>query len=90
MPYLVVIEKGESSYGAYVPDLAGVAVVGRTLTEVKRLAREAIRLHVDGLRADGLAVPPANARGAMIDGRGRPTRHKRAKLAKRVVAGKKR
>ena len=42
MRYAVVIEKGETSYGAYVPDLPGCVAVGETLEEVKQLITEAI------------------------------------------------
>lgn len=57
MEYLVVIERGPSSEGAYVPDLPGVGAVGRSLAEVKWLVKGAIQLHVAGLREDGLPVP---------------------------------
>jgi predicted RNase H-like HicB family nuclease len=60
--YLVVIEKGRSSFGAYVPDLPGVGVVGRSVPEVKRLVKEAIQFHIAGLREDGLAIPRPAAR----------------------------
>ena len=57
MRYAVVIEKGETSYGAYVPDLPGCVAVGETLQEVERLIREAIRFHIQGLREGGEPVP---------------------------------
>ncbi|MEE8542509.1 MAG: type II toxin-antitoxin system HicB family antitoxin [Gammaproteobacteria bacterium] len=66
MDYLVVVEKGPSSFGAYVPDLAGLGVVGRSLSEVKRLVKEAIELHVSGLREDGLPVPQPAARSLKV------------------------
>jgi predicted RNase H-like HicB family nuclease len=62
----VVIEKGPSSFGAYVPDLPGLGVVGRSVAEVKRLVREAIELHVSGLQEDGLPVPPPLARSLKV------------------------
>ncbi|HYU19235.1 MAG TPA: type II toxin-antitoxin system HicB family antitoxin [Chloroflexota bacterium] len=55
--YAVVIEKGETSYGAYVPDLPGCVAAGETVEEVETLIREAIQFHVDGLREDGLPIP---------------------------------
>lgn len=61
MEYLVVIEKGPSSFGAYVPDLPGLGVVGRSIAEVKKLVKTAIELHVAGLREDGLPIPRATA-----------------------------
>jgi predicted RNase H-like HicB family nuclease len=57
MKYGVVIEKGEASYGAYVPDLPGCVAVGETLQEVEELIREAIQFHIEGLREEGLPVP---------------------------------
>jgi predicted RNase H-like HicB family nuclease len=57
MRYGVVIEKGETSYGAYVPDLPGCVAAGETLQEVEELIREAIQFHIEGLREEGLPVP---------------------------------
>jgi predicted RNase H-like HicB family nuclease len=57
MKYAVVIEKAEGNYSAYVPDLPGCVATGATIEEVEREIREAIALHIDGLREDGLAVP---------------------------------
>lgn len=57
MQYLVVIERGASSYGAYVPDLPGCVAVGESAAEVETLIREAIELHVEGLREHGEAIP---------------------------------
>jgi predicted RNase H-like HicB family nuclease len=57
MKYIVVIEKGGSSYGAYVPDLPGCAVVGETREEALQLIREAIELHITSLREQGSPVP---------------------------------
>jgi predicted RNase H-like HicB family nuclease len=59
--YLVVIEHEGDSWGAYCPDLPGVGVAGRTREEVERLVREAIALHLDGLREAGEAIPPPTA-----------------------------
>jgi predicted RNase H-like HicB family nuclease len=57
MRYAVVIEKGENSFGAYVPDLPGCVAVGESVEEVETLIREAIEFHIEGLREDGLPVP---------------------------------
>jgi len=53
MEYLVVVEKGKSSYGAYVPDLPGCVAAGETRREVLKLIREAIKLHIEALRESG-------------------------------------
>ena len=67
MQYLVIIEKGASSYGAYVPDLPGCVAVGETKAEVRKLITEAIRFHIEGLREDGDVVPPPSSTAAFID-----------------------
>jgi predicted RNase H-like HicB family nuclease len=55
--YVVVIEKGETSYGAYLPDLPGCVAVGDTLEEVKRLIQEAVEFHIEGMLLDGDPEP---------------------------------
>ena len=57
MEYVVIYEKGDSSYGAYVPDLPGCITVGETLEEVQTLIQEAIEFHIEGLQEDGDDVP---------------------------------
>ena len=49
MKYTVILEKGENSFGAHVPDLPGCFAVGTTEEEVKQLIHEAIELHVEML-----------------------------------------
>jgi predicted RNase H-like HicB family nuclease len=57
MQYTVVIEKGPTSFGAYVPDLPGCIAAAETRAEVVILIREAIEFHLEGLREDGMAIP---------------------------------
>jgi predicted RNase H-like HicB family nuclease len=57
MKYTVIYERGPASWGAYVPDLPGVISVGDTREEVELLIREAIELHLEGLREEGLPIP---------------------------------
>ena len=66
MEYLVVIERGPSSFGAYVPDLPGCVAVGETRLEVEALIREAVELHIDGLREDGQPVPEPSSSSQLI------------------------
>lgn len=61
--YLVVIEREGHSWGAYCPDLPGLGVVGDSREEVESLIREAISLHLEGLRAAGDPVPEPTAVG---------------------------
>ena len=57
MEYVVIYEKGDNSYGAYVPDLPGCITVGETLQETQILIQEAIEFHIEGLKEDGDDVP---------------------------------
>lgn len=57
MRYMVILEKGPTSYGAYVPDLPGCIAAGETKAEVVKLIQEAIEFHIEGLQEDGLPVP---------------------------------
>jgi len=67
MQYLVVIEKGETSYGAYVPDLPGCIAAADSEAEVRQLIKEAIEFHIDGLREDGQPVPPPTSSSALVE-----------------------
>jgi predicted RNase H-like HicB family nuclease len=57
MRYVVVIEKADRNYSAYVPDLPGCVATGTTVEAVEAEIRDAIRFHIEGLKADGLPVP---------------------------------
>ena len=57
MKYAIVIETGETSYGAYVPDLPGCVAVAETVAEVRTLIQEAIAFHLEALVEDGLLIP---------------------------------
>lgn len=67
MRYMVVIERGETSWGAHVPDLPGCVAVGESREEVRKLIREAIEFHIDGLRQDGLPVPAPSSEGDFVE-----------------------
>lgn len=57
MSYAIVIEKGETSYGAYVPDLPGCVAVAETREEVEALIREAIQFHLEMLQEEDFPIP---------------------------------
>jgi len=57
MKYAVIVEVGDNSFGAHVPDLPGCVAVADTKAEVLRLIQEAIQFHIEGLREDGQPVP---------------------------------
>jgi predicted RNase H-like HicB family nuclease len=61
MRYAIVIEKAESNYAAYVPDLPGCIATGATVEETEKLIREAIELHLAGMREDGASIPPPSS-----------------------------
>ena len=67
MQYLVVIEKGSSSFGAYVPDLPGCVAVGGTRAEVTKLIHEAIEFDVEGMQEDGLSIPEAHSTSELVE-----------------------
>lgn len=67
MRYMVVVERGARSWGAHVPDLPGCVAVGETRVEVLQLIREAIELHIDGLKQDGSPVPPPSSEGEIVE-----------------------
>jgi predicted RNase H-like HicB family nuclease len=61
MKYLIVIERTDTGYSAYSPDLAGCIATGSTRDEVEREMQSAIAFHVDGLKAEGIAIPEASS-----------------------------
>ena len=66
MEYLVVIESGPSSYGAYVPDLPGCVAVGESRAEVEALIRKAIEFHIEGLREEGHPLPEPHSTSQVV------------------------
>ena len=67
MRYAVVIEKAENNYSAYVPDLPGCIATGTTIEEAEQLIREAIELHLTGLREGGLPIPQPSSQVEYIE-----------------------
>jgi predicted RNase H-like HicB family nuclease len=67
MRYAIVIERANENYSAYVPDLPGCIATGDTLAEVEAEISLAIRMHVDGLKEDGLVVPEPSAIAEYIE-----------------------
>lgn len=67
MRYAVVIEKAESNYSAYVPDLPGCVATGSTVEVVQREVREAIEFHIEGMREEGLPVPEPGSQVSYVD-----------------------
>ena len=65
--YMVIIERGDSSWGVQVPDLPGCIAVGETRDEAIGLIREAIALHIEGLKQEGLPVPRPISEGEFVE-----------------------
>ena len=61
MRYAMIIERGERNYSAYLPDLPGCIATGKTIDEVRQNMAEAIELHLQGMREDGLPIPEATS-----------------------------
>jgi predicted RNase H-like HicB family nuclease len=57
MRYAIVIEEVDGNYSAYVPDLPGCVATGAAVETVETEIREAVRFHIEALKADGLPVP---------------------------------
>jgi predicted RNase H-like HicB family nuclease len=66
MEYVVILERGKDSFGAYVPDLPGCVAVGKTKVEALKLIREAIEFHLDGMRQDGLPIPEPSSSTELV------------------------
>lgn len=67
MKYAVVIERSEAGFGAFVPDLPGCVAVAETANEVRALIREAVELHLEAMREDGISAPAPSSRVEYID-----------------------
>jgi len=67
MKYLVVIEKAESNYAAYIPDLPGCIATAATLSELHENIHAAVTMHLEGLREDGLAVPEPQTQAEFVE-----------------------
>ena len=67
MRYLVVVEKGRTSYGAHVPDLPGCIAAGETNEEILALIREAIEFHLEDLKQDGQPIPAPASTSELVE-----------------------
>ena len=67
MRYAVVVEKSESGFGAYVPDLPGCVAAAESYDEVVKLIQGAIEFHIEGLKEDGEPIPAPTSRVEFVD-----------------------
>ncbi len=67
MQYTVIFERGETSFGAYVPDLPGCVAIGETKAEATQLIHEAIEFHLEGMREEGLIIPEPASSSELVE-----------------------
>lgn len=65
--YAIVIEKAALNYAAYVPDLPGCVATGSSVEETEQRVREAIELHIEGMREDGLLIPEPSSQVEYVE-----------------------
>jgi predicted RNase H-like HicB family nuclease len=65
--YLIVIEKTETGYSAYSPDLDGCIATGKTEEEIQQNMQEAIEFHLEGLKLEGYPIPEPHSSSAFVE-----------------------
>ena len=65
--YAIVIEKAKFNYGGYVLDLPGCVATGKTVEETERLLREAVEMHLEGMREDGIPAPEPSSQVSYVE-----------------------
>ena len=53
----VIIEKAAANYSAYIDGIDGIAITGKTISEIKDKVREAIDFHIEGCKEFGIDIP---------------------------------
>jgi predicted RNase H-like HicB family nuclease len=76
MKYGVVVEKAEGNFSAYIPDLPGCVATGGSVSEVLKEIREAVQLHLQGMKEDGEAIPKPTSRFRYVEMRASRQIHK--------------
>lgn len=67
MRYAIVIEDAGSNFSAYVPDLPGCVATGATIDDTEAAIRDAIELHLQGLRSENLPIPAASSKVEYVE-----------------------
>ena len=67
MRYLIVVEPTATGLSAYAPDLPGCVTTGRSRNEIERNMREAMELHLDGLREEGMEIPAPHTWSSYVE-----------------------
>ncbi len=65
--YLIIIEKTETGYSAYSPDLPGCVATGSTSEQTELTMREAIEFHIEGMKAEGLKIPKPSSKSSYVE-----------------------
>jgi len=66
LEYLIIIEKADGNYSAYLPDVPGCIATGKTIKETKKNMKEALDMHLKGLAEDGLTSPRPKAKADYV------------------------
>jgi predicted RNase H-like HicB family nuclease len=66
LKYLIIIEKANKNYSAYIPDVPGCIATGKTIEETKKNIKEALDMHLEGLAEDGLTSPKPKAKADYV------------------------
>jgi len=67
MKFLVVVEKSDNGYGAYVPDLPDCVAAAKTRREIVTLIQEVIEFHIEGLQQSGAPIPTPTSQSELVD-----------------------
>ena len=67
MKYTVLIEKGPTNYGAYIPDLPGCVAVADTKEEVIALIQEGIAYYLEELHITGQPIPEPSTTAMLVE-----------------------
>lgn len=67
MRYMVVVEEGPTSWGAYIPNLPGCVAAGDSRDEVLQLIQEAVEFHLESLKEDGEVLPEPHSSSELIE-----------------------
>lgn len=65
--YLIIIEKTDTGFSSYSPDLPGCVSTGATRAEVETNMREAIEFHLDGMREEGYSIPEPSSESTYLE-----------------------
>jgi len=67
MRYLVIYEKTETGISAYVPDLPGCVATGSDNIEALHNLKEAVELHIEGMKEEGLSIPLPSTQSDLLE-----------------------